>query len=124
MALTAKGDLICIEIKSGLPDFRADHKWPDYLPWCDQMYFAVNQDFPHAVLPDTTGLIIAATGNGADGMPTCQDCAIIRHPPRMALAPARRRRLTLQFAMQAAERLGRAEMPQLDRAVKTALRVE
>ncbi|MDT8871311.1 MmcB family DNA repair protein [Komagataeibacter rhaeticus] len=62
MALTPQGHLVCIEIKSGLPDFRADHKWPDYLPWCDQLYFAVNQDFPHTVLPDTAGLIVAATG--------------------------------------------------------------
>ncbi|RFD20985.1 DNA repair protein MmcB-related protein [Komagataeibacter melaceti] len=124
MALTADGSFICIEIKSGLPDFRADHKWQDYLPWCDQMYFAVSQDFPPDVLPQDTGLIVAATGHGVDGMTTCVDCAIIRHPPRMPLAPARRRRLTLQFAIEAAGRLGRIEMPQVEHAVKTALRVE
>lgn len=124
MALTPQGHLVCIEIKSGLPDFRADRKWPDYLPWCDRMYFAVNQDFPRTVLPETTGLIIAATDRGADGRPTCVDCAIIHHPPHTALAPARRRKLTLQFALQAAERLGRMEMPQLDQTLRTALRVE
>ncbi len=69
-------------------------------------------------------LIVAATGHGVDGMTTCLDCAIIRHPPRTPLAPARRRRLTLQFAMQAATRLNRFEMPQVEHAVKTALRVE
>ncbi|KAB8123204.1 DNA repair protein MmcB-related protein [Komagataeibacter medellinensis] len=124
MALTPQGHLVCIEIKSGLPDFRADRKWSDYLPWCDRMYFAVNQDFPRTVLPDTTGLIVAATDRGADGRPTCVDCAIIHHPPHTALAPARRRKLTLQFALQAAERLGRMEMPQLDQTLRTALRVE
>ncbi|GCE81935.1 MmcB family DNA repair protein [Komagataeibacter diospyri] len=124
MALTPRGHFICIEIKSGLPDFRADQKWQDYVPWCDQMYFAVNQDFPQAVLPDTTGLILAATGYGVEGGAACVDCAILRPSPHTALAPARRRQLTLQFAMQAAERLGRMEMPQVEHAVKTALRVE
>ena len=124
MALTPQGHFMCIEIKSGLPEFRADHKWPDYLPWGARMYFAVNQPFPPAIVPETAGLIIAATDRGADGRPTCVDCAIIRHPPHTALAPARRRKLTLQFALQAAERLGRMEMPQLDHTLKTALRVE
>ncbi|WP_282757569.1 MmcB family DNA repair protein [Komagataeibacter saccharivorans] len=124
MALTPEGRLICIEIKSGLPDFRADHKWQDYLPWCDEMYFAVNHDFPRAVLPENTGLIIAATGSSRAGEETCIDCAIIRPAPTAPLAPARRRRLTLQFALQAAYRLGQMEMPQVEQAVKTALRVD
>ena len=124
MALTPQGDLLCIEIKSGLPDFRADHKWPDYLQWCDQLYFAVNQDFPQHILPQTAGLVIAATRPFATQAATCIDCAILRHPPRSPLAAARRRKLTLQFAMQAAERLGRVDMPQVEHAVKTALRVE
>ncbi|GBQ69064.1 MmcB family DNA repair protein [Komagataeibacter intermedius] len=124
MALTPKGHFICIEIKSGLPDFRADQKWQDYVPWCDQIYFAVNQDFPQTVLPQATGLIMAATDHGVDGMAACVDCAIIRPSPLAMLAPARRKQLTLQFAMQAAERLGRMEMPQVEHAVKTALRVD
>ncbi|MBV1830465.1 MmcB family DNA repair protein [Komagataeibacter sp. AV436] len=124
MALTPQGDLLCIEIKSGLPDFRADHKWPDYLQWCDQLYFAVNQDFPRHVLPQAAGLVIAATRPAAMQAASCMDCAIIRHPQPTPLAAARRRKLTLQFAMQAAERLGRVDMPQVEHAVKTALRVE
>ncbi|MDT8871310.1 MmcB family DNA repair protein [Komagataeibacter rhaeticus] len=52
------------------------------------------------------------------------DCALIRPAPHIPLAPARRRSLTLRFAMQAAERLGRTEMPQLDQTLRTALRVE
>ncbi len=33
MALTDKGEIWIIEIKSGLADFQADDKWPDYLPY-------------------------------------------------------------------------------------------
>ena len=46
MAINAKGELAIIEIKSGLADFLADQKWPDYLPYCDRFYFAVAPDFP------------------------------------------------------------------------------
>ena len=59
MAVTAKGELWIIEIKSGLADFQADRKWPDYLDYCDAFYFAVAPDFPTDHLPADTGLIFA-----------------------------------------------------------------
>ena len=59
MALTDKGEIWIIEIKSGLADFQADDKWPEYLPYCDRFYFAVAPDFPSDVLPTTAGLIFA-----------------------------------------------------------------
>lgn len=59
MALSDKGEVWIIEIKSGLADFQADHKWPDYLPYCDRFYFAVAPDFPTEKLPDNAGFWLA-----------------------------------------------------------------
>lgn len=93
--LGAKGEIVIVEIKSGIADFRADQKWPDYFDWCDRFFFAVSDRFPHEVLPGHAGLIIAdAFGAG-----------IVRESPVEKLAPARRKALTLRFARHAAERL-------------------
>lgn len=59
MAVTDKGEIWIIEIKSGLADFQADSKWPDYLPYCDRFYFAVAPDFPTERLPDGVGYWLA-----------------------------------------------------------------
>lgn len=92
--LCAKGRLVIAEIKSCEADFSADDKWTDYLPFCDEFYFAVGADFPRHVLPDTEGLIIADGFGGA----------VVRDPVRRALAAARRKAITLRFARQAAAR--------------------
>ncbi|GGE44094.1 hypothetical protein GCM10011367_18520 [Marinicauda pacifica] len=93
--LGPKGEIVIVEIKSGIADFRTDQKWPDYFDWCDRFFFAVSDRFPAAVLPEQTGLIVAdAFGAG-----------IVRESPVDKLAPARRKALTLRFARHAAERL-------------------
>ena len=88
MALTDKGEIWIIEIKSGLADFQADDKWPDYLPYCDRFYFAVAPDFPTDVLPEETGLIFA-DNYGAE---------IMRENQLEKLAPARRNLLLRRMA--------------------------
>ena len=95
LALGAKGELWVIECKSGLPDFRSDTKWQNYLEWCDRFFWAVDADFPIEVLPDETGLMIA------DGY----DAEVIRMGPEVKLATARRKKLTHKFARHAALRL-------------------
>lgn len=95
LALGAKGELWVIECKSGLPDFRSDTKWQNYLEWCDRFFWAVDADFPVEVLPDETGLMIA------DGY----DAEVIRMGPEVKLAAARRKKLTHKFARHAALRL-------------------
>ena len=40
------GEITIVEVKSSIEDWRVDIKWPDYLDWCDQLYFAVPVDFP------------------------------------------------------------------------------
>lgn len=95
IALDGKGRVTIIEVKSSVPDFRSDAKWPSYLEFCDFFYFAVAPDFPREILPGEVGLI-AADGYGAE----------ILHPsPDFKLNGARRRKLQLQFAQTAARRL-------------------
>lgn len=95
-ALGREGTLTIVEIKSSLADFRSDQKWPDYAEFCDRFYFAVLRDFPAEVLPDDCGLILADR-YGAE---------IVRAAKAApALAPARRKSLTLRFARTAALRL-------------------
>src|SRR5258707_14007305 len=59
MALGRGGEIAIVEIKSSLPDFRADRKWPDYWEFCDRLYFAVAADFPRDLLPAECCLIVA-----------------------------------------------------------------
>lgn len=92
--LCPKGRLIIAEIKSCEADFSADGKWVDYLPFCDEFYFAVGADFPCALLPGTEGLIVADGFGGA----------IVRGAVARGMAPARRKSITLRFARQAAAR--------------------
>jgi hypothetical protein len=95
IALDAQGQVIVVECKSGLPDFRADAKWSGYLDWCDAFYLAVDAAFPVDVLPPAEGLILADPW-GAE---------ILRPAVLRPLAAARRRALTLRLARKAAERL-------------------
>ncbi len=94
MALSPRGRIAICEVKSGIEDYRADRKWGEYLPFCDEFYFAVAPEFPRRALPEGPGLIVA---DGFDG-------AVILDPPQTPLAPARRKALTLAFARLAAIR--------------------
>lgn len=97
LALGHDGTLVIVEIKSSVADFRADRKWPDYLQWCDRLYFAVPEGFPLELIPGECGLI-QADAFGA---------AILREAAERRLAAARRRALHLRFARLAASRLQR-----------------
>jgi hypothetical protein len=100
-ALAPDGSIIGVEIKVSLTDLRADEKWPDYVSYCDLFFFAVPPEFPQGGLPPETGLIVADRFGGA----------IVRESPRMKVVTARRRALTLRFAMIAAARLARTLDP-------------
>ncbi|MGE0419705.1 MAG: MmcB family DNA repair protein [Acetobacteraceae bacterium] len=114
LALRPDGDFVCIEVKSGLRDFQTDLKWPEYRDFSDALYFAVDTDFPQDVLPDDTGLIVAA-GLEAD---------VLRDAPAHRLAGARRRALMQRFALLAAGRLAFVEDPAGTADLRAALRVE
>ena len=97
MGLGRGGELVIVEVKSSVPDFRSDEKWPEYRDYCDRFYFAVAEDFPRALIPEDCGLIVADAFGGA----------ILREAPSQALAAARRKAVTLSFALTGAERLRR-----------------
>ncbi len=97
IGLDERGRFAIVEVKSGLADLRADAKWPDYLPFCDQFYLAVAPGFPLAAVPEEAGVIVADRYGGE----------VARASPIAPMASARRRRQTLRFAHVASARLFR-----------------
>src|SRR4028118_2158642 len=45
MAICGKGMLTIVEIKVSRADLFGDHKWPDYLDYCDRFFWAVPAGF-------------------------------------------------------------------------------
>jgi hypothetical protein len=101
MAICGKGMLTIVEIKVSRADLLGDHKWPDYLDYCDRFFWAVPAGFELAPFeqtnfrPDCCGLLVADR----------YDAAVIRDAPVRKLAAARRKAETLRFARRAARRL-------------------
>ncbi len=101
LSLGSKGEIWIVEVKSGVPDFRSDRKWQDYLEWCDRFFFAVGPTFPTHILPADAGLLIADEYDGV----------LVREPEMVSLPGGRRKALTLRFAHLAARRLSGREDP-------------
>jgi len=114
LALRPDGGFACIEVKSGARDFLCDAKWPEYRAFSDALYFAVDLDFPLALLPDDTGLIVVS--------PPCAE--MLRDAPEHRLSPSRRRALLHRFALLAATRLAALEDPMGVAESRAALLVE
>jgi hypothetical protein len=105
LALGKTGDLMIVEIKSSVADFRADRKWSTYRDFSDRLYFAVPNDFPRALIPDECGLMVADAFSAA----------VLRDSSTMRLDASRRRALTMRFARLAATRLRRLLDPEAGR---------
>jgi hypothetical protein len=105
LALGKNGDLVIVEVKSSVADFRADRKWTTYSDFSDRLYFAVPNDFPHGLIPDECGLMVADPFGAA----------LLREAATTPLNPGRRRALTLRFARIAAARLRRCLDPDAGR---------
>ena len=95
MALSSRGTLWIVEIKSSINDFRSDHKWTEYYDFCDRFYFAIAPELGPEIIPPEAGLIIADAW-GAE---------IRRDPAEQLLHASRRKAMTLSFARAAALRL-------------------
>jgi len=95
VALSDKGEVWIVEIKSSVADFRTDSKWHEYDDYCDRLLFAVAPDFPVEILPPETGLILA-DAYGAE---------LTREAPLKPVAPARRKAIVQRIARIAAIRL-------------------
>lgn len=97
MAIDGAGRILAVEVKSGLADFAADRKWPEYLDYCDALAFAVGPEFPPELIQPEIGLILADAFE-----------AIIARPwIERALSAARRKHLLIRFGALAAGRLNR-----------------
>lgn len=94
-ALSRKGALWIVEIKSSVQDFRTDAKWGDYRAHADRVLFAVAPDFPVGLLPESAGLILA-DAHGAD---------LVREGQSAALPAPTRKVMMLRFARAAAGRM-------------------
>jgi hypothetical protein len=101
MGLGRGGELVIVEVKSSVADFRADGKWPGYRDWCDSLYFAVAQGFPLELIPDDCGIMMADLFGAA----------VLREAPPFPLNSTRRRAVTLRFARHAAGRWRRLVDP-------------
>jgi hypothetical protein len=102
LGLGKSGDLLIVEIKSSVADFRADRKWTTYLDFADRLYFAVPSHFPQGLIPEECGLMVADPFGAA----------LLRDGRTTPLNSNRRRALTLRFARIAAARLYRYLDPQ------------
>ncbi len=105
IGVNGSGEVAIVEIKTSEADFRADRKWPEYLPFCDSFYFAVPEGFPRPLIPAASGLIVADAYQGV----------VLRPSPALpAMSGARRRALLLRFAMAASLRLQRVLDPEAE----------
>ena len=105
LGLGKAGDLVIVEIKSSVADFRGDRKWASYRDVADRLYFAVPDHFPQGLIPEECGLMVADPFGAA----------VLRDGRTTPLNPARRRALTLRFARIAAARLYRSLDPEASR---------
>jgi hypothetical protein len=105
LAIDRRGELIAVEIKSSVADFRADQKWPRYREFADRLYFAVPSGFPTGLIPEECGLMVADAFGAA----------VLRDGQTLTLAAGRRRALTVRFARIAAARLRRSVDPEAAR---------
>jgi len=106
MGISARGQILIVEVKVSAADLRGDRKWPAYGDWCDGFAWAV----PEALAPlmadpafasEVAGLIVA----------DAHEAAMLRAPVSRPLAPARRKALHLLLARLGAERALRSADP-------------
>src|SRR5690606_39403120 len=100
VALTGRGDIWIVEIKSSVEDFRVDRKWPEYRLHSDRFFFATHPQVPAEIFPEECGFILS-DGYGAE---------ILRDAPEHRLPPHVRKALMLRIARAGAARLTAAEI--------------
>lgn len=64
IAMNMKNEFVIVECKSCLADFRSDHKWQDYLKYCNKFYFCVDQKLYEKIkeeLPKEVGCFVGST---------------------------------------------------------------
>jgi hypothetical protein len=102
VALGGDGEIVIVEIKSSVADFRADQKWMDYRLHCDRFFFATIVDVPCEIFPRDAGLIVADAFGAA----------VMCEAPEHRLPAQTRKSVMLRFAHAAALRLQALADPQ------------
>jgi hypothetical protein len=102
VALGGDGEILIVEIKSSIADFRADQKWMDYRLHCDRLFFATVAEVPSTIFPPSVGLIVADAFGAL----------VLSEAPEHRLAAATRKSVMLRFAHAAALRLQMLNDPQ------------
>jgi hypothetical protein len=102
VALGGDGEVIIVEIKSSVADFRADQKWMEYRLHCDRLFFATIVEVPCEIFPADAGLIVADAFGAA----------VVCEAPEHRLPAATRKAVMLRFAHAAATRLQALADPQ------------
>ena len=102
VALGGDGEIIIVEIKSSVADFRTDQKWADYRLHCDRLFFATIVDVPCGIFPTDAGLIVADAFGAS----------VVCEAPEHRLPAATRKTVMLRFAHAAARRLQALADPQ------------
>jgi hypothetical protein len=105
LGLGKAGDIVIVEIKISVADFRADRKWVIYRDFADRLYFAVPNHFPQVLIPEECGLMVADPFGAA----------LLRAGRATPLNPGRRCAVTLRFARLGAARLRRHLDPEAGR---------
>lgn len=101
IAISHRGRIHVVEIKSSPADYRSDGKWLEYWDFCDRLYFAIPPNMEPGIISPRAGLIVADAW-GAE---------VLRHPDERPLVAARRKAVTLAFARLAALRLQNVHDP-------------
>jgi hypothetical protein len=102
VGLGNSGEIVIVEIKSSIADFRADRKWMEYRLHCDRLFFATVVDVPCEIFPNDTGLIVADAFGAS----------IVCEAPEHRLPAPTRKAMMLRFAHAAARRLQTLADPQ------------
>ena len=97
LALSLKGQICIVEIKSSVADMKADTKWSEYRDHADELIFATLPDVPQAIFPQDAGFMLA-DAHGAE---------LIRPSPIEKISASRRKSVHLVFARASALRLAR-----------------
>jgi hypothetical protein len=95
LAVGPTGEILIVEIKSCVADFRADQKWNEYREYCDRFFFGVPQTFPREIIPPEAGVIFA-DAYGAE---------MIRESKYTPLLAAWRKALLIRLARTSSDRL-------------------
>lgn len=109
VAIDPRGQIIIVEIKVAKSDLLLDKKWPEYLEWCDQFYWALPPSLDPSHIDSgpaqssRCGLIIADR----------YDASIVKEAAIVSLAPARRRSELLRVGRLAMRRMMVSQDPDL-----------